>query len=948
MRSMRLLLLLPLLSLTEGLTYDPTSHCYHDLLVALSPDLPQQDWSQLKPGLEAWLTAGSRLLHTATHGWAYLCNVRVLLPASWSKLSYTVTAASEVHTDAEVWVEGWNSLHGSTPFTVQPGECGEAGLYIQVSQTYLANHTLDFSDVFGPPGQVFLHEWAKLRYGVFEEHGYPGDPLYPAFYHQQVWTASGPQVTVKPALCTNLEVEGQMVDLATGQTTQCAYDAQTGLPNDLCIFQATGPEGLDSSVMAVPYLKGNDHFCEEGEEHIHHHDLPNKHNAMCGGRSVFEVVKQHPDFVGYEAQPAQNNPIPTLTYLQAKPTQKYVMVLDASCSMGHNEGENKCLAGDGDRIDKLKKAATRFLTYGLEDNVPLGVVKFSANTPQTTTTVFPLAPINDTNRDVVIKVINDITLDLQTCLGDGVRKGLDAIKEYDGEEGGVMLFLTDGRFTCPTNGITGPTIGDVIDEVVDQSVRVITVAFGDKADPDLEVLAEKTDGDSFYVPDNSGPGDLNNAFSATMDYQPEGSYTEKFVNVLQETISGQRTIEQVFLIDQFSGREVVLELDIISTQNVQIEVPEANITHTFTPAQEVFQRKFENLSQGKYTIKLTSSQAMAKVSLKVQSRAPAGSLPLTTTCWTSMGARDVSLQEEDKVVVMADVRQGQSPVVGARVVAVVDRDDDQQPIELVLLDNGAGADRIAGDGLYSTYFTSFRQSATDARYGLSCRVVGSQDTSLHQGSSSRRGLPSLPSPGHPTCCGSTTLREDSILQPTGEFYRAVPGGLISVLQTTGVDVSNIYRPGKISDLNINKMDFDSQTFSLAFTFPGGDLDQGTVSAYQVFYSDNMTLLAGEDDLPSRSNITLLTEDKLNCNNCSMPSPSPAQEKAALEVSMETFPKDRQIYWRVRVEDEGKKWSLSNMASCYLVMAPQTGSSASQIASTMMLMLPVFWLVNIFA
>ena len=31
---------------------------------------------------------------------------------------------------------------------------------------------------------MFVHEWSKYRYGVFEEHGYPGDPKYPAFYNK--------------------------------------------------------------------------------------------------------------------------------------------------------------------------------------------------------------------------------------------------------------------------------------------------------------------------------------------------------------------------------------------------------------------------------------------------------------------------------------------------------------------------------------------------------------------------------------------------------------------------------------------------------------------------------------------------------------------------------------------------------------------------------------------
>ena len=62
--------------------------------------------------------------------------------------------------------------------------------------------------VFGPAGQVFLYEWSKLRYGVFEEHGYPGDPLYPMFYSKQIFTTNGPMSVYKPNVCTNIETEG--------------------------------------------------------------------------------------------------------------------------------------------------------------------------------------------------------------------------------------------------------------------------------------------------------------------------------------------------------------------------------------------------------------------------------------------------------------------------------------------------------------------------------------------------------------------------------------------------------------------------------------------------------------------------------------------------------------------------------------------------------------------
>ena len=39
-------------ALAQGLTYDPSTHRYDDLLVAVSPDLPQDDWPQVSKGHE--------------------------------------------------------------------------------------------------------------------------------------------------------------------------------------------------------------------------------------------------------------------------------------------------------------------------------------------------------------------------------------------------------------------------------------------------------------------------------------------------------------------------------------------------------------------------------------------------------------------------------------------------------------------------------------------------------------------------------------------------------------------------------------------------------------------------------------------------------------------------------------------------------------------------------
>ena len=43
---------------------------------------------------------------------------------------------------------------------------------------------LDDNTAYGNVGKVVVHEWAKLRWGVFEEHGYPGDAQFPLFFYK--------------------------------------------------------------------------------------------------------------------------------------------------------------------------------------------------------------------------------------------------------------------------------------------------------------------------------------------------------------------------------------------------------------------------------------------------------------------------------------------------------------------------------------------------------------------------------------------------------------------------------------------------------------------------------------------------------------------------------------------------------------------------------------------
>ena len=53
---------------------------------------------------------------------------------------------------------------------------------------------------------------SACRYGVFDEHGYPGDPLYPLFYYETVEDGDGGgddfRYVLRTSFCTNQELDG--------------------------------------------------------------------------------------------------------------------------------------------------------------------------------------------------------------------------------------------------------------------------------------------------------------------------------------------------------------------------------------------------------------------------------------------------------------------------------------------------------------------------------------------------------------------------------------------------------------------------------------------------------------------------------------------------------------------------------------------------------------------
>ena len=119
---------------------------------------------------------------------------------------------------------------------------------------------------------------------------------------------------------------------------------------------------------------------------------------------------------------------------------------------------------------------------------------------------------------------------------------------------------------------------------------------------------------------------------------------------------------------------------------------------------------------------------------------------------------------------------------------------------------------------------------------------------------------------------------------------------------------NLYPPGPIRDLILTDIP-ENSTFTLSFTFPGEDLNDGKVKEYFIFYSINRTDV---QDLSPDSDVDTITEDMLDCD-CTL-EPEPAFTNSNLYINGSYFELGMEYSFRVLAVDGGGKTSASNVVA----------------------------------
>ncbi|KAM9468702.1 calcium-activated chloride channel regulator 1-like [Clarias gariepinus] len=733
------------------------------------------------------LISGSEYLFEALDHKVFFKEVKILVPPTWKTRKYE-TAKTESFSKGRIRIDSPHPVFGDEPYTHQTAGCGNEAEFIHFTPNFLLNKF--FIKPYGPKGKVFLHEWAHLRWGVFDEYN----------MKQRFYWSSG---QIKHTSCTD-KIFGQWYEIVNQDIHPC-QTGKDGLPTSSCQFLPEAVQITNASIMYSQTIDSTTAFCQEEEHNI---EAPNEQNDKCG-KAIRTVIFQ--DSVDKDAlhnlKPLQSAPpAPTFKVIQ-RGSRVVCLVLDVSGSM------------QGARIKQQHQAGTLFLREIIDEEQFVALVTFSSDAQ----ILSPLTLINgQASRDSLVNKLPKVAAG-GTYICKGLRKGFEALKSDDGKTiGDEIIFLTDGE--------ASDNVQDCLQEAVQSGAIIHTIAFGPKADNVLRTMADQTGGIFKIAKDSLLSNQLVDAFSSitVFDGNPNTQplQLESTGKLVTDWFNGTVPI------DRTAGKHTTFTLIYEkSAPTVYIQSPsglaydERNTTDTANTITLTVPGIAEP-GDWKYSF-LNRETAAQQMSLTVMSRAAREDVPPVTVTVRMTKQRS----DGSKPIVLAEVSQNYNPVLGARVWATMESDSGHSE-QLELFDNGAGADAIKDDGVYTKYSTKLKMG----KYSLKVRVENQDGQVLY---SLHRHSGSLYVPGyidngkvilHPPKPPVNVQREN-----IGRFTRTLTGESF-VVEAEGP--SN-FPPSKITDLIA---DIQEDTVFLNWTAPGEDYDQGTAQSYEIRWSKDFKVL----------------------------------------------------------------------------------------------------------
>lgn len=839
---------------------------YEGLVVAISDYVPLDHCNRVIHGLKSVLIEFSGVLWAATAGRASLREVMVALPRTWRTDALTCSfltplTASAAPTEAHIRVTAAHPVFGSRPWAQQSQGCGRQGDYIQMGGDLLRATT---NDTYIHAARLLVAEWVKFRWGVFEERGYPDDPLYPPTFRD-------PKTNVpRPNTCNTHKI--------------------TPLP--FCTTAAHTPEA------------------------------PTKHNAQCSGRPAWDIILQSQDFIdGRNSPPNATAPLrPTLRFMQESSARIVLVVEDTAVMNLQRRWEfvRKAVrrvvvydVPDGDYV------ALVVFNSVAHTAAPLSKMDSLSDVRQRVGSSLPRnpSPVPESNK-CVLCALQEALRTLETDPAGAA--GATVILVTTGKGAAHQREMEEMTRLATTRGVRVDTVLYPLTE---------RRGGGGTATDGLQSLVASTRGSSFTVMDEGVGNDskvsmmvalMDALLAAVRRSEPPAApgapviiHSTAYPGGIASMSVGSFTLDDSLGPDaRFSiyyydlnhvGNTVQLTApsgETIAPVNMQEEDGDANVIFVNIPDAERGQWHYrvENRAdshQGLH-IQVTAKESITrKIGLRL---------------WTNAPNRAINLTDPSSpIIIYAEVKDGEVPVINAKVTAKLQRlgtntsGNNYDSVLIDLFDNGFGDPDITGrDGVYSRYLPSLH--GEPGHYQLSVHVDHNSGLARAPiNDAFTRHSRMYADKEKQTCCGSIIKYEHA--KPVAPFQRSVVYGVLDVVSPP--PTSDIVPPTRILDLR-SFVNLTTREVSLRWTAPGDDYDWDRAHYYEAVLASSWPEAKAFDG------------ERIS----GMPVPVLVGTEQAVAIQVDRY--DQMVYVAIRAVDEaGNRGGVSNIASLWVPQPPTT-------------------------
>ncbi|XP_056383393.1 calcium-activated chloride channel regulator 1-like [Hyla sarda] len=795
--TLSVIIFLHIVSITQTSFIRLNNGSYEEIVIAINPG--EQEDGALIEKIKEMVNDASLYLFQVTQNRVSIGNVKILIPLTWMSTNKYTARTRETYQKADVIISNPAVNSGDGPYTVQYRGCGEPGENIHLTPNYLLNTSL--SSMYGPPGRTFVHEWAHLRWGVFDE------------YNTKIPYYISGELKVEATRCSAGLKGSDMIEECkegTCSLRDCKIDPNTGLYERGCLFLPEKVQDVQESIMYSAALPSITSFCNSNNHNI---EAPSLQNRICYGRSAWDIIVNSTDIISTSPRSSSGLPAPTFTLLQYKP-RVITLAYDISGSMVTSN-----------RIGRLLQGTEFFLSQIVETGSYVGIVEFD-------TFAYVRSPLvhikSEGDRE---KLRSGVLLEVSDYVGDlckGIREALKVNEGLDGSAAGSEILLAfDGE----------SNFAKCTKEVSASGAVIHVMALGPDASAELEHIADMTGGQKHYIPDTSNGSDLLNAFSAISSQNGDVTQQPVLLESRSLDLAPGGCLNGTIFIDSTVGASTFFLVTWRSTvPSIHLQDPNGkcyteaefiNNTHSSSSRLQI-PGKAET---GAWNYSLCNNLDINReVGIIVTSKAAGENVPpVTINVHMNTDTNDYP----DPMIIYTSVRQDLLPVTNLHVTATVEAESGRT-VTVELLDNGAGADVFRNDGVYSRYFTSFSENG---RYNLKVHVESQEGKNglvllrshaLHIPGYIEDGRILLNHPRPP-------VSAEDLRIIVGHISRMASGGTFIVNKVPAAPQVITHKPCRITDLEAN---VKGNSVVLLWTATGGDLDQGQASQYDLRMSRN--------------------------------------------------------------------------------------------------------------